>query len=574
MARGPLGALEVEQYDHQHTVMTQATNCLDGSIGTVLASLGSRAANTIVIYLSDNGYLYGEHRRNAKKLPYEEAVHVPMVIRYPGAVPTTAPFATDALVGNIDVAPTIADLVGFDWKVDGRSLVPLLTTAVGTVRDAFLVEGCQGAVYPCDPNPLLYVQSEAPSYNAVVLNRYKYIAYATGEIELYDRVDDPDEMVNLHGEPQMAALEATLAARLATERAPVPADTTIATGPSGAITTRTPTFTYFGLSYQSRFECRTTTRAVVGAWVACNGGTFTAPALGNGTTVFEVRSFDENGSVDATPASRSVTITTGGPNVSITSGPAATTKVKTATFKFKSTTAGTTFECRSGLVGALTPWAPCSSPVVYSALTDATRIFETRSVTGSGSVSTIPAARMWKVDSTGPSFTFVDQPVKPTRAASEHFAFYADDALSGVTTCQIDTLPAVDCSSGYFDTGTLAEGSHTLRVAATNTLTMSGSTSSTWRIDRTPAAITVTSSVPNGGTTTSSNIQFTITANEQLDFDRGRACTIDGQNQLVGVCGATTSFFGLSPGIHTFSVQGYDEALNASAPVGWTWTVL
>src|SRR5439155_12126263 len=101
--------------------------CLDTSIETILSSLGSREDNTLVFYLSDNGFMYGEHRRWEKYVAYQEADHVPLVIRYPPLVPETQPFTTEALVQNIDIVPTIADILGIHWGADGTSLTPLLT---------------------------------------------------------------------------------------------------------------------------------------------------------------------------------------------------------------------------------------------------------------------------------------------------------------------------------------------------------------------------------------------------------------------------------------------------------------
>src|SRR5690606_3089458 len=76
-------------------------------------------------YTSDNGYLQGEHRfRDAKTLPYEEAIRVPLLVRGPG-FPTGA--TAPQLTANIDLAPTILDLAGVEGSLvaDGQSLLPL-----------------------------------------------------------------------------------------------------------------------------------------------------------------------------------------------------------------------------------------------------------------------------------------------------------------------------------------------------------------------------------------------------------------------------------------------------------------
>src|SRR5690606_5913582 len=76
--------------------------------------------NTVILYTSDNGYLQGEHRfRDAKTLPYEEAIRVPLLVRGPG-FPTGA--TAPQLTANIDLAPTILDLAGVEGSLvaDGQ----------------------------------------------------------------------------------------------------------------------------------------------------------------------------------------------------------------------------------------------------------------------------------------------------------------------------------------------------------------------------------------------------------------------------------------------------------------------
>jgi len=80
---------------------------------------------TVVVFTSDNGFMYGEHWMVAKLFAYEESVRVPLVIWYPEMV---QPREEDRLVANIDLAPTIAELAGvaIPEDVDGHSLLPLL----------------------------------------------------------------------------------------------------------------------------------------------------------------------------------------------------------------------------------------------------------------------------------------------------------------------------------------------------------------------------------------------------------------------------------------------------------------
>jgi N-acetylglucosamine-6-sulfatase len=142
--------------------------------------------DTYFLFTSDNGYLWGEHRLLGKVWPYEESIRVPLVIRPPGGHTARS---VDALVLNIDVAPTIADLAGVDPPLphDGRSLMPLLDRHTGAWRDRFVVE-------------FLGYAPGIPPYSGIRTNRYLYVEYENGWRELYDVRADPFELRNMLGE--------------------------------------------------------------------------------------------------------------------------------------------------------------------------------------------------------------------------------------------------------------------------------------------------------------------------------------------------------------------------------------
>ena len=127
MRRAPLSGAERADLETKHEQMAQANRSLDDAVARILDGLGGRLDNTMVVLLSDNGYEYGEHRRAGKVDPFEESVRVPMVIRYPPAHDPSTGSVTQALAQNVDLAPTIADLVGFPWRSDGVSLEPVLS---------------------------------------------------------------------------------------------------------------------------------------------------------------------------------------------------------------------------------------------------------------------------------------------------------------------------------------------------------------------------------------------------------------------------------------------------------------
>jgi len=161
--------------------------------------------DTAVLWSSDHGFFLGEHRFYDKRLMYEPSIRVPMMIRYPKLIkPGTT---SDEMVLNIDIAPTLLDLVGapIPAAFQGRSMLPLAQgKMVSDWRKDWLYEYYE---YPGYEN--------VPPCRGVRTERYKYIDYFTqNAYELYDLQTDPDEMHNLYADPKHAPLVAQLRTRL------------------------------------------------------------------------------------------------------------------------------------------------------------------------------------------------------------------------------------------------------------------------------------------------------------------------------------------------------------------------
>jgi len=566
----PLSAATIALDDSQHQKMVQAVQCLDNSMGIILNSLGAREQNTLVIFLSDNGYLFGEHRWQGKIVPHEESVRVPMVIRYPPLVPEDQPVSTDALVQNVDIVPTIADLVGIPWGADGRSLVPLLDGQATSVRDAALIEWCEGASYPCpyypaDPPPI-------PSWWGLVTQQYKYVEYLTGERELYDLSQDPYELHNLAGDPLYAGVVNQLSAQLAALRAPPPTDTTIVSGPSGRISSRVVTFTYFSQSRQATYQCRLDVGGNVGTWTPCNGQSTTIGSLADGQYTFEVAGTDENGVTDPTPATRTFQVTSTGPDVSIDSAPPSAQHDRNAAFTFSSLTLGVSFQCSLVQLGAPESWQACdpSSGASYGPLDDGTYSFEVRATDLTGATTDPPAESLFAVDNTGPTMVFdmdplFRRPLSTVKSTTAKFAFHPNEPTTQQFTCQLNGGAPTDCSSGGIQLTDLPQGANTLAVTATDELGNVGTTTYSWNVDSMPPQISITSA-PRP-TTNQTTATFSLSVNEPATLK----CSLDGAIPVV--CGTTVSYSGLSDGTHNFSVFGKDQVGNVSGKVTRTWTV-
>ncbi|QDV49738.1 sulfatase family protein [Gimesia fumaroli] len=147
--------------------------------------------NTVFVFTSDHGYWYGEHGLSVeRRLPYEEGIRVPLLVRYPPLV--KAGTLIDEFAVSVDLAPTILDLahVKADRKLDGVSLVPLLKGEHPTDwRQSFLIEYNSDTVFP---------RLVKMGYKAVRTPRWKYIQFneLEGMDELYDVQNDPYKFDN------------------------------------------------------------------------------------------------------------------------------------------------------------------------------------------------------------------------------------------------------------------------------------------------------------------------------------------------------------------------------------------
>jgi arylsulfatase A-like enzyme len=175
---------------------------VDEAVGSILSTLEDegRLANTLILFTSDNGHYWGEHRLGTKMAAYEESIRVPLVVRYDPL--TTTPRTEGRFVANIDVAPTIARFAGIRRSFHGRSFRPLLARVPTAWRKTFLIENLR-------LNP-----GNVPTYCAVRGGRWTYVALRPEEEELYDLTTDPDQLRNRAREPALRGQLLTMRARV------------------------------------------------------------------------------------------------------------------------------------------------------------------------------------------------------------------------------------------------------------------------------------------------------------------------------------------------------------------------
>lgn len=228
-----LSPTDIHTYRVYYQKALASLRAVDDGVKTVLDTLGGlhRLRNTYVIFTSDNGFFYGEHRLTGGKfLAYEPATHLPLLIRGPGIQPGTA---TGELAANIDIAPTILELAGVkaDKSIDGTSLVPFMRDPSLRTRRPILFESFvetndveangepTGQSAPAGSASRrggagASIIAPPKDYEGIRLGSYKYIEWPDGEKELYDITKDPYELNNMVKIPNFFPIRAFLHAQL------------------------------------------------------------------------------------------------------------------------------------------------------------------------------------------------------------------------------------------------------------------------------------------------------------------------------------------------------------------------
>jgi len=164
---------------------------LDRNIGRTLHYLDQHdlTKNTIVMYLSDQGFYLGEHGWFDKRFMYEESFRTPMVMRYPGIVKPGS--TNDDFVMNLDIAPTLLEAAGVQVPKDmqGTSFLPLLKGGQKKGRGSMYYHYYENGEHAVSP------------HFGIRTKQYKLIRFykRVDGWELYDLEKDPSEMNNLYG---------------------------------------------------------------------------------------------------------------------------------------------------------------------------------------------------------------------------------------------------------------------------------------------------------------------------------------------------------------------------------------
>lgn len=175
---------------------------VDNAIGRILDILRYLGFydRTIVIYTSDHGDMLGHHGLWQKTVFYEGSSRVPLIMAIPGL--TKPGRRASELVGQIDLFPTLCDLIGIEQPVgcDGINLHPILEGR-RLNRDEIFSES-------------VVLKSPDAAGCMIRSGSFKYNYYLDGTEELYDLAQDPSEAVNCAADPSFASIKAELRARV------------------------------------------------------------------------------------------------------------------------------------------------------------------------------------------------------------------------------------------------------------------------------------------------------------------------------------------------------------------------
>lgn len=181
------GETDFDQFyqDYLETLMG-----IDDSVGEVLEFLRKNGLDkeTLVVYMGDNGFAFGEHGLIDKRTAYEESMRVPLLARCPELIKPGSKISEDIL--NIDIAPTFLEIAGVQTpkQMQGASFLKLLQGQPVNWRKEFFYEYYWEDAFP-----------QTPTQFAVRTDRYKFIrAIGVWDIDqLYDLQTDPYEVNNL-----------------------------------------------------------------------------------------------------------------------------------------------------------------------------------------------------------------------------------------------------------------------------------------------------------------------------------------------------------------------------------------
>lgn len=327
---------------------------------------------------------------------------------------------------------------------------------------------------------------------------------------------------------------------------------TIASGPTGNINTGNVVVT-FSATKPSTFRC----------WV--DGGassTCTSPAsfsgFANGSHTIVIQATDAAGN-DSSAKSVSFTVDTVAPTLTLTAGPDTFINTSGATLEFSANETGVSFQCKLDAGTA----ANCTSPKTYSSLSSGAHTVLITGSDAAGNPATNSLSVSFTVDTTAPTVSIAS--ISSYISTNSLSVSFSSNESNSTFQCKLDSGSYAACTSPLSLTS-LAEGSHTVSVKATDRAgNTSNSSSRSFTVDTTPPVITFTSKPSNP--TTSSSASFAWTAD---DSGTSFNCKVDSGN--YSNCNGSKSYNSgsFNTGTHVFYVEATNQA-GLTSTTTYTW---
>lgn len=288
----------------------------------------------------------------------------------------------------------------------------------------------------------------------------------------------------------------------------------------------------------------------------------TLTALGEGAHTFEVTARDAAGNVGPAATGGWTIDVTPPPAPTVNAGPADPTNQTGATFTVSDTDATAILTC--SLDGGA--YAACGPTATYSGLAEQAHTFDVKAADSLGNAASAPQYT-WTVDLTSPTppTILTNPPVVSNNPVGSFTFTLPADATS--LRCSVDSTTDYAACGTSFSTGTLTDGSHTVRVVARDAATNdSGATPYTWTVDTVAPPAPGVSGPP--ALTNATSAAFTLTdAASPVTY----TCALDGGTATT--CASGVSYGPLAPGPHSLVVTAVDAAGNTTAAPAYAWTI-
>ena len=545
-------------HDMQLRMLKSADNLIDGVMQRVQDLGENEGDGTLAIFVSDNGFLLGEHGLEGKGEVggggYLEAIGVPFFMRWPGHG-VQSDHTDDRLVANIDMAPTALDAAGLAPNagdpMDGRSLLP----AGQTNRNEILTE------YPCGSGPPAgsvrdFHTGQIPSWASIRTRSFHYVEY----YRTYHGgpTTATCNLSNLDYNPQTGTGHVDYGNVIAREyydirpgHDPAEEDNLL----DGLDTDQNP----YGDGDPTNDPPTALLSRELTAYRQCSG------------------------TIGAASCDRVL-----GVEAAVTSGPTGSSASQAgsdkATFTFTSSEPGSTFHC--SVDGLSPPGGVCQNPYTYPRRLAPGKhrlLMYAKAPSGKRSAT---VKYEWYA-SANPDTRITAQPSKLSKDQIASFAFTSPDTTS--FDCTLDGGAPQSCDGGSFDTPPLSDGQHTFSVMAKSGSREDPTPSSyTWKMDGTApeAAIGIKPASETSATSARFSMSSTSPETRALDDERDHQfeCSLQGPgvDQPFERCGDSNAASGLvikeyrrmAAGQYTFSVRSLDLAGNVdSSPATYEWTV-